>query len=107
MRSRGFVTVPARSDGTTTTSWFESRSTRRAASMRPAAAARSICSTSALMNTSTGAPSMIWDASICDPATFSRMRTPCSCSYRSATAPIASDRLAAAETSSVGGSASP
>jgi hypothetical protein len=51
--------VRGRSLGTTTASWLPATLRRVRSSIRPALASTSICASSALTNTSTGAPSTI------------------------------------------------
>ena len=101
------VNVRGRSFGTATASWLRRISTREPSSRRPADATVSICASSALTNTSTGAPSTIWRASTLDPAKLNRTDPSASRPNASPTAVRTSVRLAAAETVTIGAAGSP
>ena len=91
------VHLDGRSSGTTTASWFEASSTREPG--RTKSPSWAICWSSALTNTSTGAPARTCRTSALDAARFSTMRAESRASNARLASVSTSLRLDAAETS--------
>ncbi len=96
----GLVHGRAPRPGTMTTRWLEATTATVAASMESNRSANCICASSALTNTSTGAPCTIWRASAFDAPKLKRTAMPVLAVNASPHSVSASVRLTAADTSS-------